>query len=132
MKKKRYTMKEDKFCKEFAKTDKVKDSVIEAGYAVSNDNSASALGSALLAKPHIQQKIDQYRSKIHETLDQELHARGGLAKAVQDAENDLNNEDPKVRSDARKFLLDAAKLADNNKNSAPPEHKHVHFNYPKR
>lgn len=55
----RLTPRERRFCQLYVETNKAAQSVVDAGYNVSNLNSAGTLASDLLRKPTIQQEIQR-------------------------------------------------------------------------
>ncbi len=64
-KKRRLTVKQQKFVQEVASGKSLAESVVRAGYDVANRDSASSMGVAMMNKPHIQEKLTEAIERVN-------------------------------------------------------------------
>lgn len=127
----RLTNKEENFIKAFMKSNNATEAALEA-YDCSTRESAQALGSTVLTKPHIQDAMEHIKRNVIDSVSDSLKKRGYLEQAIASAEADLTDPDGEIRENARNFLAKVAMYIAPHDNKKVTENKHVHLNIPKR
>jgi phage terminase small subunit len=114
--KKRLSLKQEKFVEAFVDNGGNATQAAMVAYDCANKVDAGNIGRQNLDKPYIKDVID---SKVKDLKDNTLDAlrkKDLMNLALDTAHSDLQDDDPKVREAARKYVLEVAKyLSDNEK-----------------
>jgi phage terminase small subunit len=128
-KNKRLTLKEQEFTDQYVESNGKGTQAALIAYDCDKTDAAN-IASQNLKKEHIQDAISAKLKEFKGQMLDKITQLDLMTKALDSANEDLMDEDPKVRWEARKFTLEVAKFLDLT-NSKREGSKHVHFDIPK-
>ena len=99
-------------------------------YDVGSTINASAVGQQLLNKPHIKDAINTKLLSMKDAVADKVTELDSMNVALTMAHDDLTADDPKVRAEARKYILDVYKFLAGSPVKKEGS-KHVHFEVPR-
>ena len=127
----RLTRKQETFVDEYVSNGENGTQAVLKAYDVANSITAKSMASENLAKPYISEAIEARRCKVREALEMALIRTHALSAVVDAAMLDIKSDDPRVANDARKILLDCARVARMQETKAEGD-KHIHLKLPVR
>jgi len=119
------TFKQQEFAREYVNSKGNGTQAALKAYDTGDPMVASVIAYENLKKPYIKEAIEFFKRETKELADE------GLQEAIAHARNALARGGEKQQAEARKFLLEAAKLF-TSPNNAPRESKHLHLTAPER
>lgn len=128
MSKKKPSLKQEKFTEAFVKNGGNATKAALEVYDTHNKKDASNIGYQNLKKPHIQELVSSKIKDLKNSILTKVKNDNLMGLALETANDDLMDEDPKVRSEARKFILKVTEfLSETERRSDGPQHQHIHF-----
>jgi len=109
-KKRKPTLKQSKFVDEYVANGGNATKAAMVSYDAKNKIDAGNIGTQNMAKPLIQDLVDSKIKELKDGMLDTMKDTGLMKLAMQTAELDLMDEDPRVRAEARKYILKLAEF----------------------
>lgn len=132
VKSKNLTLKQQKFVDAYIDSNGNATEAALVAYECDNKVDASNIGYQNMQKPHIQEIIQAKLKDLKDNTLDTFKNNNLINTALATAQDDLMDDDPKVRDLARRYILEVAKyLSDSERSTDGTKHNHLHITPPK-
>jgi len=131
VKKKRLSLKQSKFVEAYVSNGGNATQAALIAYDCANSVDAGNIGRQNLDKPHIKDTIDSKVSDLKDHMLDKLRGDDLMGLALSTAHSDLQDDDPKVRESARKYVLEVAKFLSEQQKATYNDNRTQNLNLPK-